>query len=759
MRMASRHGPAGRSGRASPGRNRAAPLAALLLASCMISPATQASDPDADAQLLAHVPGPIAASCVAQDVSDSARRAVVSCHPGSPVAEVRYILFDATADMDAVFDGDLAGFPDATDGDCEASPGESDYSTDDSADAGRVFCDRANGTAFFEWTDTRFTILTIGVGTSGDLAPLFDWWATQAGPFRAGGSPATPPAVAASAAPSTPTGTSVSSPAPGGGPKAPVTPESRITGASIHQIVFATPFDPNASSLTGITDTFKAGTPTIVVLIAWDLIEVGASLDVKLFAEDRLVAEQAVTPSRPSPGHPRADQDGGFAIPFSMDGGFAAGQYSAELDYDGLPEQVASFVVNDTGDGAPLPGNLDSSPGGTSADLGPMPYADPAGVLVVTRSSALRLHMGDHADAVLAAAARVGTLHDLDADFGANGLPLPAGAAIAAVRAALQAGSYQDVLILGGNDTVPFGRIPLPDSVNFGDEFSDEQVPGDYVISDDPYTDLDADALGMPDLPVARIPTSDDADLMLTQLGDIPSPPTGAFAIVNEVRRTLADGPLDIINSVTPVTLYYSPPTLAAQLPQTNEAQARFVYVLLHGDATLTDTWWGELQQWIPLDATDPLTEYTHQEQNYSKGVTVPVAGAPGAFVDVGACFGAYTLDTVYGDTHKTDANSLALKFLASGSRAFVADTYVSISTNSDPGGTIEARTGFEVLLWQAVQTGMTPIDAFFAAKTELGQIAARQYADANGDGRPDSPLIGDENFLTVHEMAYYGRP
>jgi hypothetical protein len=731
------------------------PFLALLLVACASTTVTEASNPDADAVLLSHVPAAIAGTCTSQEPAEVTRRAQVSCHPGGAIGEATYILFDGLASMDRAYDGQLASFPDTPAGDCTAAPGRGTY-TIDGVDSGRIFCNLMDGKAFMVWTDTRFAILTVGLSTSTDFGPVYDWWATDAGPVEGTGSPAPTPTnggVPGTQAPATPPSTT--------GPKVPSIPFSKLTGARIHQVVFATGVDPVARSPIGIADAFLIGTERILALVAWDSIEVGATLDVKLFRGDRLMAEQRVSPNNPDKEIPTSDFDGGFAIPFAPDGGFAEGFYTVQLDYDGLPEQVASFNVNETGDGAPVPANMSLGPSGTQPDLGPVPYADPARVLVVTRSSILRQKMGGATDSVLAAAAAVGTVHDLDSDLGTlpAGAPVPPAATISIVRNLLAGGTYRYLLILGNDDAVPMGHVDLPDSVDFTVQMQYEKIPGDYIVSDDPYTDLDGDALGIPDLPVARIPSSDDPGIMLTQLGEVQPLPATAFALVNEVRRSFADGPLSVINSITPTTLYYSPPTLSDKVPQTNQSTARFVYILLHGSGSDTTTWSGEVQRWTPLEPGNPLGEYVHEERNYSDSLSVPEAGAPGAVVNVGACFGAYVLDTPLDDTHKTRDNSLALKFLAAGSRAFIADTHLSISTDSEPGKYISARTGFEILLWQRIKAGATAIDAFFGAKVELGQLIAAQYADADGNGFADAPLAGDKNYLTVHEMIYMGRP
>lgn len=732
-----------------------APLLVLLLVACGATTVTRAANAAAEQVLLSHVPAAIAATCTRVEPADSSRAAQVECHPGGSIAVAVYILFHDNASMDAAFNKHLASVPSATGSDCSAGPSQGAY-TIDGVESGQILCDVADGKAFIEWTDNRFSILSLGRAASKDFASLSAWWSQDAGPIVGSGIPQTtaaPTAGQATGVPSTPGPTQ--GPGSTTGPKVPSTPFSRVTGASIHQIVFATSIDTASGSPVGIADAFRVGTPRILALIAWDVIDVGAALDVKLFQGDRLMGQHTVVPGNPHPKSPRIDLNGGFAVPFEPSGGFSAGQYTVELDYHAIPEQVASFVVNDTGDGAPLAGNGSLGPPGTSADLGPMPYADPASVLVVTRSSVLRQKMGSQADAVLAAAARVGNVHDLNTDLGDNTRPVPPEATIQLVKGLLKSGTYKYLLILGNDDAVPFSHVRLPDSVNYSSEISAEGIPGDYVVSDDPYVNTNDDKLQVPDMPVARIPTSDDAQLMLTQLAETQPKPVGAFALVNEVRRAYADGPLSVINALTPVTLYYSPPTLTNQMPQTNQGTARFLYILLHGDGSKTDTWWGEIQKWTSRNAGDPLAEYRHEQDNYSNSMTVPSAGAPGAMVNVGACFGAYTLDSPLGNTHKTRANSIALKYLASGARTFIADTYISQSTNSDPGGRIEARTGFEILLWQAVQGGASPIDAFASAKRQYAQMIEQQYAS----GDPDKALSGDANFLTLHEMIYLGRP
>lgn len=120
--------------------------------------------------------------------------------------------------------------------------------------------------------------------------------------------------------------------------------------------------------------------------------------------------------------------------------------------------------------------------------------------------------------------------------------------------------------------------------------------------------------------------------------------------------------------------------------------------------------------------------------------------------MEVGACYGGWTLDTIQQPVHKTAANSLALHYLKSGTRAFVADTHISYSTLMGPDETPRGRTGFELLFWRGITAGLAPIDAFQEAK--VGIAAAIDTLVAEGD--IDTARI---NLKTLHYMVYLGRP
>ncbi len=512
------------------------------------------------------------------------------------------------------------------------------------------------------------------------------------------------------------------------GPEEPVS----IRQAILYHLQFAT--DINGTPVDEGT-TFTEGVPRVLTLVGWDYVTIGTQLRVRLFQDGRLVLDDAKTVNRLS--------GGGFVFNYQPEGGPTAGTYTAQLDYNGVPDEVATFVVLPAGSGA---GPVTPTPPETP-DL--IPYADPADVLIVTRESVLRPGLGAQADAVFAAASAVGDLRDLEADGETRDTPEET---IAATRALLAGGDYRYLLILGNDDAVPFARLPNPLAEYEAGDLADWELPADWIPSDDPYTDLDGDQWGVPDLPSARIPSSDDAAVLLAQLRENPSPAGGAFALVNQKRRSQAGAVIEVIDDYQTVQTNYTPPTTSTLIPSTNASVARYTYILLHGIGVLTDEWSGDLIAWSPEDIADLAGPWIVKPGGQVDGMTVPFAGSSGGVVNVGACYGAWTLDTIQAPQKKTADNSLALRYLLSGSRAFVADTHLSYSAvivdQSEP----VARTGFETLFWTAMLEGASPIDAFHAAK--IGMAQALDRALARGDVE-----VAQLNLKAFQIMIYLGRP
>jgi len=329
---------------------------------------------------------------------------------------------------------------------------------------------------------------------------------------------------------------------------------------------------------------------------------------------------------------------------------------------------------------------------------------------------------------------------------------------VGAVRALLAGGQFRYLLILGNDDAVPYARLPNPLAAEEREDLDPWQLSADEVASDDPYGDLDGDQLGIPDIGVARIPSSEDAQILLTQLGTVVTPPTGGFALINAQRRSQAGVVAGLISNQVSVDARFVPPTSPEALSGTTEGRSRYLYVLLHGIGVTTDEWAGDVQAWRPLDTTDPFGgEWQVSVGAQVPGMTVPFASSAGTIVNVGACYGAWTIDTIQEPQHKDATNNLALSFLRSGTRAFIADTHLSYTTGSTAAGPLIGRTGFEIALWQGILGGATPIDAYLAAKKNLGQVTLQLIAASQA-----GQSVGDAinlNIKTIHHMVYLGRP
>jgi hypothetical protein len=514
----------------------------------------------------------------------------------------------------------------------------------------------------------------------------------------------------------------------------PVTPPSTGQAVLLHT-QFATSIDEEGVPL-GEAAAFPEGTNQILALVGWQRAEVGTELQFRLFQDDRLVLETAHVIER--------GRNAGFVVPLIAPDGFPAGAYAAEISWNGIPDEIATFSVGEVPGTDVIVGSGDAS--------GPMPYADAAEVLIVTRERILRDRLGAAADAVLDAARRVGELHDIEADGSDRSTPE---AAAAEVHRLLAGGPFRYLLILGNDDAVPFFHVPNPLADEERSSLRGWELPADWVPSDDPYVDLDGDEYAIPDLAAARIPSSEDAELLLTQLGDLVPPDGHAYALLNQERRTQAAPVLATIGSKIAVQLDYAPPVATEAFAAGPAGSARYLYVLLHGIGVLTDAWSANLEVWTASDPADPYVgEWVVKSSELDQMDAVSIENNPGSrgLVNIGACYGAWTLDTTMEPVHKTAENNLALHYLKSGARAFVADTHLSYTVLQDDESLPLGRTGFERVFWRSITEGLPAIDAFQQAKVEIGTAIAKLVEQGEAS---DAAM----NLKTLHYMIYLGRP
>jgi hypothetical protein len=254
------------------------------------------------------------------------------------------------------------------------------------------------------------------------------------------------------------------------------------------------------------------------------------------------------------------------------------------------------------------------------------------------------------------------------------------------------------ILIVGNHDVVPFSVLDNP------------TTDGDILYTDDVYADFDHDANVIIDVPVSRIPDGNDLGLVLTQLAGTPLPASGGFSLAN-VKRPVAETVANMFGATT----LWSAPTLHTDVQQ-SAVTVQYDYFMLHGSMKDTTTWWGE--------GTSP---------KYPEAFEVRLANSQG-IVLTGCCYGAYVLG-------KTADNSIALRFLQAGARAFVGCTGIHYSVL----GTVPNDNGqlFHSLFWGKVVGGKAPLQAFFETKREyLDQTAMRPV-----------------HVKIEHQFVFYGSP
>ena len=489
----------------------------------------------------------------------------------------------------------------------------------------------------------------------------------------------------------------------------------------------------------GESTAFPSGTSLIFGLLGWHYVPQDTELRLRLFQGDRLVTEASHTVLDSGAS---LDTNVGFVFPFKSSTPFDDGAYTMAVDYNGVEDEIVPFTIGDSPASDPVIGSGSQS--------GPIPYANPADVLVVTRESVLRAKLGSAAERVFAAASAVGDLHDLEADGVTRSTPA---ATIAEVHRLLGLRTYRYLLILGNDDAVPFYHFPNPEAKGDAPDLEGSGLPVDWVASDNEYADLDGDQYGVPDLAIARIPSSDDADLLLRQLGENVPPDGGGYVLINQERRSHSGLVLSTMADVVKTRVTYAPPTTPQSFAASIDAAgARYLYVLLHGIGVNTGAWWTNAESWTPDSEGKPLdNEWTLYEADQTEAVDVKDNPTSTGVVQVGACYGAWTIDTVKVPQHKTADNNLALHYLKGGARAFIADTHISYSYAMSPGDTPAGRTGFEYLYWDGIRSGLTPVDAFQQAKVRI--------ADAIDASRNAGEIdTASATFKTLHYMVYLGR-
>lgn len=286
------------------------------------------------------------------------------------------------------------------------------------------------------------------------------------------------------------------------------------------------------------------------------------------------------------------------------------------------------------------------------------------------------------------------------------------------------------LLIVGGANIIPFHHLPNPV------DDDDKDVP-----SDNPYASIDENYF-VPSWPIGRLPGGDGQDpaalvnaltsiaaargqsqkpkstLMdlitrfLTAIG-LMRPRRKSFGYSAEIWRRASHSVYRPIGE--PRKLSVSPPTASGGLPKEASNPLELAYFNLHG---LEDTaeWYGQ---------RDPMENY--------EGPDYPIAMSPKDVVNSGsapqvvfseACFGA----NIFGKTVDT---AIALKFLASGSKAVIGSTCTSYGSVTTP---LIAADLLGQTFWKLLNEGHPAGEALRRAKIALARAMHRRQGYLDGE-------------------------
>jgi len=297
------------------------------------------------------------------------------------------------------------------------------------------------------------------------------------------------------------------------------------------------------------------------------------------------------------------------------------------------------------------------------------------------------------------------------------------------------------LLIVGGDEVVPFHRLPNPT-----DDVDNE------VLSDNPYSNLDSNYF-VPDWSVGRIigEKGSDAGLLIQQLRGIVkfhSQPKSMRMIWERIRQSFNSMmTYTKISSVgysasvwkmasyaafKPIgdgkKMFISPAHKKQFLKQSDLVNHDLAYFNLHG---LLDRgeWYGQ------RDFLDPA------------GVDYPIALKPEDLVANGKNPKVIYTEACYGGNlfNKTEIDSIGLKYLSLGVPVFIGSTTTSYGSISSP---LIAADLLGNYFWKNIREGNTCGEAFVRAKISLVQEMTNRQGYLDG-----------EDQKTLIQFVFYGDP
>jgi len=308
------------------------------------------------------------------------------------------------------------------------------------------------------------------------------------------------------------------------------------------------------------------------------------------------------------------------------------------------------------------------------------------------------------------------------------------------------------LLIIGGNDIVPFHLLPNP---------TDDSDP--HVPSDNPYATLDENFF-VQQWPVGRLPDEKgkDAGYLLEQLRFLNNEYSvkkktkksfvsnflatlfGALfawlrmlstkpqnnnhlGVSAEVWKSASSGVFGVIDDAK--RLLTSPPTTSKNILEDRKANSKFGYFNLHG-LKESNEWYG--QRDLSREGTDIEYPVALNTKTFTETTGTP------SIVLSEACYGAWIFD-------KKVSDSVALNFLSRGTRAFIGSTVIAYGA---PSKTLVAADLLAYHFWTHVKNEVAVGYALMRAKLAL---ASKMTADQG--------FLDGEDQKTILSFVIYGDP
>jgi hypothetical protein len=267
-------------------------------------------------------------------------------------------------------------------------------------------------------------------------------------------------------------------------------------------------------------------------------------------------------------------------------------------------------------------------------------------------------------------------------------------------------GTIDVLLLLGGDDVIPFFRLDNP--CDDGDE---------VVLSDNPYASRH-DNFVIPERVCARIPDNQNVEFMKKQLTKAKPLKKKAFGLTAKIWKRASENVFRPIGD--PKKLKTSPPVTSEKFKKTWLQNKDFLYFNVHG-SKVSANWYGQ------------------------EGAEYPVAVQPSNIKDASgivaseACYGAYIIE-------KSQDDAMSLRFLDQDKvLGFCGSTTIAYGPAAPPSSEADLLVKY---FFEYLKQGMTSGESLKNAKLDVARKALRRHG-----------FLDDDDQKTLLQFVLYGDP